>query len=191
MIITPREYSTVRLGVESGSSYWSIESSTIRGHPYKIVTWWEYDNQKINVFVFNCIRVECLRTLCSILFGFRKCNKINSIAHPLRIPGISVTSTPGTLFFHFCSINTIDASFGSSNVSLWRWNLKMSEFRSPCNWYSTAMGSSAFERSCLLIGQFCPRLQAATLEDWSVQRCMKSNTPRVFWLVAWVLSCSS
>ncbi len=35
MIITPREYSTVRLGVESGSSYRSIESSTIRGHPYK------------------------------------------------------------------------------------------------------------------------------------------------------------
>ncbi len=22
-----------------------------------------------------------------------------------------------------------------TNVSLWRWNLKMSEFRSPCNWY--------------------------------------------------------
>ncbi len=33
MIITPREYSTVRLGVESGS-YRSIESLTIRGHPY-------------------------------------------------------------------------------------------------------------------------------------------------------------
>ncbi len=33
MIITPHEYSTVRLGLESGSSYRSIESSTIRGHP--------------------------------------------------------------------------------------------------------------------------------------------------------------
>ncbi len=33
MIITPREYSTVRLGVESGSSHRSIELSTIRGHP--------------------------------------------------------------------------------------------------------------------------------------------------------------
>ncbi len=33
MIITPREYSTVKLGVELGSSYRSIESSTIRGHP--------------------------------------------------------------------------------------------------------------------------------------------------------------
>ncbi len=38
-----------------------------------------------------------------------------------------------------------DASFGSSNVSLWRWNLKMSEFRSPCKWYLTAIGSSTFE----------------------------------------------
>ncbi len=34
MIITPREYLTVRLVVESDSSYQSIESSTIRGHPY-------------------------------------------------------------------------------------------------------------------------------------------------------------
>ncbi len=33
MIITQREYSTVRLGVESGSSYRSIKSSIIRGHP--------------------------------------------------------------------------------------------------------------------------------------------------------------
>ncbi len=38
MIITPREYSTVRLGFESGSSYQSIESSTIRGHPYFVVS---------------------------------------------------------------------------------------------------------------------------------------------------------
>ncbi len=30
--------------------------------------------------------------------------------------------------------------FRSSNVSLWRWNLKMSEFLFPCNWYSTAIG---------------------------------------------------
>ncbi len=37
MIITPREYSTVRLGVESGSSNRSIESSTIWGHPYNIL----------------------------------------------------------------------------------------------------------------------------------------------------------
>ncbi len=34
MLITPREYLTVRLVVESDSSYQSIESSTIRGHPY-------------------------------------------------------------------------------------------------------------------------------------------------------------
>ncbi len=33
MIITPCEYLSVRLGVESGSSYRSIESSTIQGHP--------------------------------------------------------------------------------------------------------------------------------------------------------------
>ncbi len=33
MIIIAREYSTVILGVESGSSYRSIKSSTIRGHP--------------------------------------------------------------------------------------------------------------------------------------------------------------
>ncbi len=67
----------------------------------------------------------------------------NPIAYPLRIPGISVTSTPGTSFYHLYSINTI--SFVSSNVSQWRWNLKMSAFRSPSNWYSTAIGSSAFE----------------------------------------------
>lgn len=34
-------------------------------------------------------------------------NVINSVAHPLRIPGISVTSATGTLFSNFCSINTI------------------------------------------------------------------------------------
>ncbi len=34
MITTPHEYSTVRLGVESGSSYRSIEAPTIRDHPY-------------------------------------------------------------------------------------------------------------------------------------------------------------
>ncbi len=37
MILTPSEYSTVRLGVESGSSYRSIESLTIRGHPYPVL----------------------------------------------------------------------------------------------------------------------------------------------------------
>ncbi len=47
----------------------------------------------MKVFVFICIGVEYLGTFCSVLFGFRKCNKINYIAHPLRIPGISVTST--------------------------------------------------------------------------------------------------
>ncbi len=44
-------------------------------------------------------------------------------------------------------------SFGSSNVSLWRWNLKMSEFRSPCNWYSTGIGSSTFDGRGLPIVQ--------------------------------------
>ncbi len=61
----------------------------------------------MNVFVFICIGVECLRTFCSVLFGFRKCNKINDIAHPLRIHGISVTSTPGTPLFHLWNINSI------------------------------------------------------------------------------------
>ncbi len=55
-----------------------------------------YDNQKMNVLVFICIGVEYLGTFYSILFGFRKCNKINYIAHRPRIPGISVTSTSGT-----------------------------------------------------------------------------------------------
>ncbi len=63
----------------------------------------------MNVFVFICIGVEYLGTFCSVLFGFRKCNKINYIAHPLRIPWISVTSTTGTSFFHFWSINPIKA----------------------------------------------------------------------------------
>ncbi len=61
----------------------------------------------MNVFVFICIGVEYLRTFCSVLFGFSKCNKVNDIAHPLRIAGISVTSTPDTSFLHFCSINII------------------------------------------------------------------------------------
>ncbi len=61
----------------------------------------------MNAFIFICIEVEYLGAFCSVLFGFWKCNKINNIAHPLRIPGISVTSTPGTSFFHFLSINPI------------------------------------------------------------------------------------
>ncbi len=36
MILTPREYSTVRLGVESSSFCRSIKSLTIRGHPLYI-----------------------------------------------------------------------------------------------------------------------------------------------------------
>ncbi len=56
----------------------------------KIVTQLVYDNLKMY------IGVEYLGTFCSVLFGFRKFNKINDIAHLLRIPGISVTSTPGT-----------------------------------------------------------------------------------------------
>ncbi len=68
----------------------------------KTVTQWEYDNQKMNIFIFIGIGVECLGTFCSILVGFRTLNKINSIAHPPRTPGISVTSTPGTFFSIFC-----------------------------------------------------------------------------------------
>jgi len=75
--------------------------------------------------------------------------------NPLRISGISVTSTPGTSFYHFCSINhQTDESFWSFNISLWHWNLKMSEFQSPCNWYSTAIGSFVFKGRGLQIGQF-------------------------------------
>ncbi len=92
------------------------------------------------------------RTFCSVLFGFRKCNKINYIAHSLRIPGISVTSTPGTSFFHFWSIKPIRAS-DLLMFFLWRWNLKMSEFSSLCNRYSTAIGSSTFDGRGLPIGQ--------------------------------------
>ncbi len=55
----------------------------------------------MNVFVFICFGVEYLNIFFSVLFGFRKCNKINYIADPIRIPGISVTSTPGTSFFTF------------------------------------------------------------------------------------------
>ncbi len=86
-----------------------------------------------NIFVFIGIRVECLRTFYSVLFGFRKYNKINYIAYPLRIPGISVISTTGIsfFFFHFWSINPIkiDASFGSSNVSLCRKSSHLESFQ--------------------------------------------------------------
>ncbi len=51
MIITPREYSTVRLGVESGSSYRRIESSTIRGQPYTPVMFFSKQVYK------NCLNV--------------------------------------------------------------------------------------------------------------------------------------
>ncbi len=104
-------------------------------------------NQILKVFVFICIGLEYLGTFCSVLFGFRKCNKINYIAHPLRIAGISVTSTPDTPFFHFWSIKPMRASYLR--------NLKMSEFRFPCNWYSTAIGSSTLDGRGLPIGQLC------------------------------------
>ncbi len=55
----------------------------------------------MNVFVFICIGVEYLETFCSVLFGFSKCNKVNDITHPLRIPGISVISTSDTSFYYF------------------------------------------------------------------------------------------
>ncbi len=54
-------------------------------------------------FTFLSSFVLGLNTLghFAVLFGFRKCNKINDIAHPLRIPGISVSSPPGTRFSIF------------------------------------------------------------------------------------------
>ncbi len=61
----------------------------------------------MNAFVFICIGVEYLAIFCSVLFGFSKCNKINNIAYPHRIPGISVTSTPGTPLFYFLNIKPI------------------------------------------------------------------------------------
>ncbi len=67
---------------------------------------WNVD-LRLCVFVFICIGVEYLGTFCSVLFGFRKFNKIYYIAYPLRIPGISVSITTGTQFFHFWSINPI------------------------------------------------------------------------------------
>ncbi len=48
-----------------------------------------------------------LNAFCSVLFGFRKCYKINYIACPHKIPGISVPSIPGISLSHFCSINSI------------------------------------------------------------------------------------
>ncbi len=62
---------------------------------------------KMNVFVFVCIGVEYLWTFCSVLYGFGKSIKIHYLAHPLRIPGISVTRAPGTSFCHSCGINPI------------------------------------------------------------------------------------
>ncbi len=62
---------------------------------------------------FFGIGVECIGICCSVLVGFRKCNKINDIAHPLKIPGISVTSTPGFFYFRFCSINPIKTTRAS------------------------------------------------------------------------------
>ncbi len=60
----------------------------------------------MNVFVFICIGVEYLGPFSSVLFGFRKYNVINDIAHPLGIPGLSVTSTPDTSDY-FWNINHI------------------------------------------------------------------------------------
>ncbi len=65
---------------------------------------WQPENE---CFCLHLYWVEYLWTFCSVFWGFSKCNKKYYIAHPLRIPGISVTSTPDTSFFHFWSINTI------------------------------------------------------------------------------------
>ncbi len=56
--------------------------------------------------VFICIGVECLGTFCSVLFGFRKCNKI--ILPILSGYLESVLQVPqAQRFCIFCSINTI------------------------------------------------------------------------------------
>ncbi len=98
--------------------------------------------RKWTFFVFICIGVEYLGTFCSVLFGFRKCNKKNDIAPSSQDTWNQCYKYHRHIVFPFLKHkhHKIDASFGSSKVSLWRWDLKMSEFHSPCNWYSTAIG---------------------------------------------------
>ncbi len=81
MIITPREYSTVRLGVESGSSYRSIESSTIRGplvHTKCALPstqgFWSHTiafrEKPISIFIFKLTHCSCEKCLMSGLTLF-------------------------------------------------------------------------------------------------------------------------
>ncbi len=105
----------------------------------------------MNVFVFICIGVECLWTFCSVLFGFRKCNKVND---PLRIPGIKYhTHIVFTFLKH--KHHKTDASFRSSSVSPWRWNLKMSEFRPPATDTPLPLASLRSRGGAYLLGMKC------------------------------------
>ncbi len=87
MIITPREYSTVRLGVESEASNRSIESSTIRGHPYHTA----YRNCPYPIcvhkrsFVFTeCALVSMVMPLCCYAYAKNNSNS-NTDVLPSRL----------------------------------------------------------------------------------------------------------
>ncbi len=111
----------------------------------------------------GCIKYLKINMVGKLEARVYKCNKINYIAYPLRIPGISDKSTSGTSF-----LNTIKPMQALDlPIFLWHWNLNIPEFRSLCNWYSTAIGSSAFQGRGLPIGQLCsawPMIQSGLRE---------------------------
>ncbi len=71
----------------------------------------------MNVFVFVCIGVEYFWTFCSVLVGFRKCNKVNDIQDTWNQCYKYHTHIVYTFLKH--KHHKTDASFGSSSVALW------------------------------------------------------------------------
>ncbi len=119
-----------------------------------------------------------LLIFCSVLFGFRKCNKINSIAHPLRIPGICDTSTTGTSFFHFWSINTIKP-MRASDLLMFLYGAEPKDVRVllpmqlilDCHWLVCVRGEGLTDRSIGSIGAF------KVMSDTSYLRVESTWTP--------------
>ncbi len=115
------------------------------------------------------MNVEYLGTFCSVLFGFRKCNKINSIA---ILSGYleSVLQVPRHIvFFHFWSINPIKPMW-ASDLPMFSMALKPKDVRVPlpvqlildCHWLVCVWGEG------LTIGQLCLFFLFSSIESWQM-----------------------
>ncbi len=88
MIITPREYSTVRLGVKSDSSYRTIESWIICGHPYR----------KLCILTFSKKKPRILYDLYRTLTLSLSLSHTHTLSH-------AHTHTPSPLLFLSCCLS--------------------------------------------------------------------------------------